>query len=250
MKRRYLPGLRTLEDLRARCTIDPVTGCWAWTGRHWQGGHPALPLAGGNGSVSLQIALAVILTGQRLPEGRAYLPTCGNVRCLNPAHRREGPRGELHQLVAANRKPQMLTDEGRARISRAVREAWDRRREGLPPKPKPEPKPPKVKAVKPPKPAKPAAGPKLHDKLHPLGRPGQMPQDFALRKPGSNARPIPVQQPAPTEARITDKTRVTVCESRQDFRYTVQQLPPGYVSALDPGQARPWAQAAAQGRAV
>lgn len=95
-----------------------------------------------------------------------------------------------------------------------------------------------------------AAGPKLHDMRDSMGaRRGFMPDNIAapLRKGGSAAQ---ATKPEPTEPRITDRTRVTICESRHDFRYTIQQLPPGYVSALDPREARPWAQAAAQGRAA
>jgi hypothetical protein len=40
---------------------------------------------------------------------------------------------------------------------------------------------------------------------------------------------------------------LTVCPSGADQRYTVRELPKGYVSGLDPTEARPWARAAAGG---
>ncbi len=244
MPRAYLPAPRTVDDLRARCTVNADTGCWAWTGRFFGGVNPAIPLAGTNGAVSLQIALAVLTTGARMPSGRWLIPTCGNLPCLNPAHRREGSRSELHALVASNRKPHALTDEGRARIAQAVRESWQRRKAGQAPKPKPKPKPRKAQA---PKPEKPARGPKLHDMLDPMGAQRGVPMT-GLRKAGSSARPIPAQRPQPTEPQITSATRITVCPSGADHRYTVRELPPGHRSVLNPRECSPWAEAAAGGR--
>jgi hypothetical protein len=89
--------------------------------------------------------------------------------------------------------------------------------------------------------------PKLHDKRDRMGRPGVMPENIAapLRKAGSSARPIPtLRKPEPTEPRITSATKVTLCPSGQDHRYTVHELPKGHRSVLDPRECRAWAASA------
>lgn len=48
----------------------------------------------------------------------------------------------------------------------------------------------------------------------------------------------------------TSKARRVVCPAGMDFRFTVRELPKGYVSALNPGECRPWANVAAQARAA
>jgi|694.fasta_scaffold34787_12 hypothetical protein len=92
--------------------------------------------------------------------------------------------------------------------------------------------------------------PRLHDMLDPLGS-SRGPALTLLRKPGSNARRIePMDKPPRVEGVITASTRVTVVPTCADQRYTVSELPKGYVSKLSPGDARPWAQAAAGSRAA
>lgn len=94
-----------------------------------------------------------------------------------------------------------------------------------------------------------AQGPKLHDKLDGMGASRGVALTV-MGKPGSNARKVDATaRPAPAQVRIVGNTRITVVPSRDDARYTVSELPPGYVSQLDPRAARPWAQAAAEARA-
>jgi hypothetical protein len=92
--------------------------------------------------------------------------------------------------------------------------------------------------------------PRLHDMLDPMGS-SRGPALTLLRKPGSNARPVPsLTNPPQIEGVITAATRVTIAPTCTDQRYTVRELPAGYRSALDPREARPWAQAAAGIRAA
>ena len=248
-----LSPMRTLADLADRCTIDPDTGCWTWNGareRH-AGAAPSIWIRG-VGATSLQVALPMLALGRRAAPGVRYVPTCGFMHCMNCEHRREGTLSELMTLAA-----QVYAD----RRNGAIRAAGERIREGLAAfherrraerlaaaaaAPKPAPKPKAKTAGKKAKPKQ--AGPKLHDISDSMGRPGVMPQSFAagLRKPGSNARPIPaLRRPEPTEPRITSRTKVTICPSGRDHRYTVHELPPGHRSALDPRECRAWASAAA-----
>lgn len=47
----------------------------------------------------------------------------------------------------------------------------------------------------------------------------------------------------PGEAETNDKTAYTVYPTGKDMRYTVKQLPPGYVSSLNANDCRPWVRA-------
>jgi hypothetical protein len=239
-------GIRTLADIEARCLLEG--DCLRWQGAVTKDGMPTLwiPNVGPRG---LQVGFHLGLTGSAvLPDRLAYIPTCGNLWCCDVKHRRKGTRSDLAVLI-------------NSRITDAKRAAFEKRREHYaairaekellkPPKPV---KPPKAeKAPKPVKVAKvaaPAAGPKLHDVLDRMhSRRG--PAMPTLRQPGSSVRKIDalvLNRIEPTEATITSATKLTVCPSGADQRYTVRELPKGYVSGLDPTEARPWARAAAGG---
>lgn len=239
-------GIRTLADIEARCL--PEGDCLRWQGAVTKDGMPTLwiPNVGPRG---LQVGFHLGLTGSTVLPGRlAYIPTCGNLWCCDVKHRRKGTRSDLAVLI-------------NSRITDAKRAAFEKRREHYaairaekellkPPKPVKPPKAEKVpKPVKLPKVAAPAASPKLHDVLDRMhSRRG--PAMPTLRQPGSSVRKIDalvLNRPPETEATITTATKLTVCPSGADQRYTVRALPPGYVSGLDPTEARPWARAAAGG---
>ena len=94
----------------------------------------------------------------------------------------------------------------------------------------------RAKMAKPaPPPEKRKAGPKLTEiQQHIKGTPkrGQQPLELV----GSADR-------GKHEPKITAKTKVTIAATCLDQRYTVHELPAGYVSALDPREARPWTHA-------
>jgi len=89
-----------------------------------------------------------------------------------------------------------------------------------------------------------ASVPKLHAMLDPMGS-SRGPALTLLRKAGSSSRQIPSPRQQHVEPVVTSATRMTVCPSGVDQRYTVRELPQGYRSALDPRECRPWASAAA-----
>jgi hypothetical protein len=89
--------------------------------------------------------------------------------------------------------------------------------------------------------------PRLHDMLDPLGS-SRGPALSLLRKPGSNVRKadmLVLHPPPAVEPVFTAATKLTLCPSGADHRYTVRELPPGYVSRLDARECRAWASAAA-----
>jgi len=104
MERRLMPkntAMKTLADLRARCEVHTVTDCWRWLGQKRHGSDAPEIWIAGRGEVSLQVALPILATGKPAPDGVRYIPKCGNLGCMNWAHRRPGTRGELMKLQAA-----------------------------------------------------------------------------------------------------------------------------------------------------
>lgn len=102
-------GIRTIEDLKLRCRIDDITGCWVWGGAYHSGSARVwLP---GLGPMSMGFALQYVRHGTRPTTKRQLIPMCGNTSCGNLAHRRWGSRSELFKLL----RPE-LSIEHRARI--------------------------------------------------------------------------------------------------------------------------------------
>lgn len=74
-------GIRSLSDLRDRCTIDG--DCWIWRGCVTSGGQPSIWLHGGH-RLSGGGAVCMLTTGKRSSRGTNWVPTCRNPRCVSP----------------------------------------------------------------------------------------------------------------------------------------------------------------------
>lgn len=107
-------GVHTVEDLRQRCVIDDITGCWRYAM------HPRLWMPGIGRRVTLGVAICFLLTGKEPRKGVAWHCTCSTKDCANPRHRRAGNRSS--QMKAANLHRDALTV---ARIARTKRAASD-----------------------------------------------------------------------------------------------------------------------------
>lgn len=110
-----MSGLRTIDDLRDRCRIDDITGCWHWAGAR-SGGAPSTRVPGLGRNTSLGKAIGYLLTGREPGRGVVWHATCETRGCCNPAHRRAGTRQT--QMLAIGRT---LTSLERARIARGCR---------------------------------------------------------------------------------------------------------------------------------
>ena len=128
-------GIRTLDDLRARCVINEETGCWHWRLAISQGSprvhvkHPALP--GDNKSTMRGRRAALLLaTGRDLPKGQfAYARLCCAASdCVNPKHARAGSRAEHGEWLRKTGKVKNLLSK-----SAASRRTWDKRGRKLTP---------------------------------------------------------------------------------------------------------------------
>ncbi len=122
-----MSGVNCIADLKDRCRVDDITGCWHWGGALTQGRPPSLrfpPL--GNRVLTLGAVIGFFRTGEGPSPGVYWVVTCGTLNCANPAHRKAGDRAfqmgliakgkpikPLHRqrITASRRKGSKLTDE-------------------------------------------------------------------------------------------------------------------------------------------
>ena len=122
-----MSGIRTLDDLRNRCHVDDITGCW-----HWRGA-PRVALPAWRIVTTLPRAARALLDGRLVPSRLYCIVGCSSPDCANPAHiipcdadRRAQLRRELGRTVTSPRKVassrrngsrnRVLTDEQAAEI--------------------------------------------------------------------------------------------------------------------------------------
>lgn len=87
-------GIKTLEDIRQRCWIDPDTGCWVWKGsfstHKGQRGRPQASIDMGRGKKRRTVSaarLAWVLSGRTIGDEQVvYRAKCTNKACVFPEH--------------------------------------------------------------------------------------------------------------------------------------------------------------------
>ena len=98
-----LGGIRSIEDLRLRCRMDPDTGCWNW-GLSTCEGHPRVWVVAADGTrwKSTGAAASFFLREGRKPvRGKIAYRSCCNNLCVNPEHVVEGTRADHGALCAS-----------------------------------------------------------------------------------------------------------------------------------------------------
>lgn len=118
--------ITSIEQLKARCTVDHATHCWLWTGATTGTyGVPAIwcfdHRRGEKRTMSGPSAVWNIAHGEAVPVGNLIFRACCRVLCLNPAHlRRARTKAEIgeHQRRAGSRKGTGL-ESRRANIVKA-----------------------------------------------------------------------------------------------------------------------------------
>lgn len=122
-----MSGIRTIADLKDRCLVDDITGCWVvgksqtarrGLARVWL---PALAR-----SLTPGAAIAFLTTGSLPMRGVAWHRTCQTLGCANPAHRTKGTRKSQMDAAKVKRSPLQ-----RARIAKAKRAASKNVSEGI-----------------------------------------------------------------------------------------------------------------------
>jgi hypothetical protein len=86
-------GVRTLADIRDRCRIDELTGCWTWTGAVSGNGLGSLWYPALGRVLAISTAIYHLRHGKEKARGTVYRPVCGGKMCANPAHYKLGPHG-------------------------------------------------------------------------------------------------------------------------------------------------------------
>lgn len=91
-------GVRTVEGLKLRSRVDPVTGCWNWLqgliGPHHPKVHLVHPVTGKRFQTTGRRAAVLLATGKEVPKGHTAWARacCDSDLCVNPAHVRTGTR--------------------------------------------------------------------------------------------------------------------------------------------------------------
>lgn len=131
----YLGGIRTVEHMRQRCSVDEVTGCWHWGLSMVQGSPKVWYVdSDGNRKCGRGRRIALELVGGIKPGQTAFAKDkCKSDDCVNPDHCQAGTRAAAGAAItrsgrwknhpkkmAASRetakKRRKLTDEQRAEI--------------------------------------------------------------------------------------------------------------------------------------
>lgn len=102
---RVLTGIQSVEDIKDRCVIDDITGCWNW-GMGLDGGlRPSLWLPQLRRRTTVGVALCLFETGAPPAPGVVWHLTCCNRLCANPAHRKVGTRTTQMRAAKIKRTP-------------------------------------------------------------------------------------------------------------------------------------------------
>lgn len=100
----YVCGVRTLDDLRARCVIRDGDDCWhlrTARGKPMPLGKTLRVFAYGCPTSVAARPLAIRLAGRRLPNGWCAIATCDSYDCINPAHLTGHTRAEAVRISAS-----------------------------------------------------------------------------------------------------------------------------------------------------
>lgn len=117
-----LGGIRTIEDIRKRCHIEPGDDCWHWKGAFESRKNlPKLwfPLFGA--TTTPGPVIAYLKTGKR-PKRARWVPVCSSEDCLNPDHWKASTHSEV-----CRRRPRKNAVMGdyRATVARRARAKLD-----------------------------------------------------------------------------------------------------------------------------
>jgi hypothetical protein len=122
-KKGVLFGILTIEDLRQRCAIDEITGCWVWKGGangRKNNRAPSIWLPAIQKTTSAGAAICFLTTGRMPNPGEVWHYTCqtGSM-CCNPKHRHAGDHSSRNlmtkfEITPATRARQVATRYGRA----------------------------------------------------------------------------------------------------------------------------------------
>lgn len=97
--------MRTLEEVRGRCVIDDITGCWRWDGGTFNGiaRIHAPDWTNADGAMRPQAGRRAVWhicnPGKAIPKGYMVYSTCTGDLCLNPGHADIGSRKKHGEMT-------------------------------------------------------------------------------------------------------------------------------------------------------
>ncbi|MFP5467912.1 MAG: hypothetical protein ACLGG8_10365 [Gammaproteobacteria bacterium] len=98
--------MKTVDDIKGRCVVDTITGCWIWRGavsregqaRIWQYDFNAEKMAALPGKKAMWYAV----NQKPLPEGWRVYGTCNCQACMNWEHIKAGTTEQWGQHMSAS----------------------------------------------------------------------------------------------------------------------------------------------------
>lgn len=99
----YLGGIRSTEDLRLRCRVDEITGCWHWSLSVCNGSPKVhFSLEGRKYTMHGRRAALCLQRGGLMPAAHvAWAHRCTSGDCVNPSHARSGTKAEWGRWLAS-----------------------------------------------------------------------------------------------------------------------------------------------------
>lgn len=102
-------GCSTLHDIKDRCIVDDITGCWNWAMSKSDRATPVVHIAPGVfGNVGRKTVPAYraawLMSGREIPVGFVVYRACFNTDCCNPKHLKCGTYREMHKAYSDSGK--------------------------------------------------------------------------------------------------------------------------------------------------
>lgn len=95
------------ESIRARCEVEPMSGCWIWMGTVSAQGYGMMKghVSDGVGRISVHRTTYEATFGA-IPDGHSVLHRCDNTLCCNPSHLFTGTQADnMRDKVRKGRQP-------------------------------------------------------------------------------------------------------------------------------------------------
>ena len=101
-------GIYSADDLKQRCAVDDVTGCWEWKLGRDANGVPSMWFPPLRRVVTLGMVVCHLKTGRKMLKSEVWKWKCCTEHCANPAHRYPISRSAQCEQAARNRSPLAL----------------------------------------------------------------------------------------------------------------------------------------------
>lgn len=102
---------KVIKRFHTKYIIDPITGCWNWTGARTSAGYGELGL---NGKIVTAHRLSYMIFRGEIPDGFLVCHTCDKPECVNPDHLFLGTnRDNVNDMIQKGRQNLSNAPNGR-----------------------------------------------------------------------------------------------------------------------------------------